>query len=154
MALTESTEPDEVVVWAIRTLNADAELCAAIAGGQVWQTLPRAADTKALPGVAVGWQSAAQPTGAIQTGPFTYTEQTVILRVQVSQQTVSRLQLKAVKGRVIRQLAGQFGQVLPNGGELIECVYLQPLPDVIEPFGDTQVITGTLWFRTSSKVLQ
>lgn len=145
-----AVEPRLGVRWAIATLTADATLAALIANGRAYQTLPRAADTQAKPGVTVGVQGTAPPTGAITVGPRTWIEQTVTLRVQAAQQTWSTEQLEAVEARILALLDGRYKQAL-TGGELIECVYAGTPGDLKESLGDAQIITSTLWFRASLK---
>lgn len=147
-----ATEARAAVRWAIQWLQAFGDLTALIADGTVYKRLPRSADTQAKPGLAVGLQSTTAPTGAIQTGPNTHTEQTCVIRTQVQQEGFSTVAMEAVETLVKLRLDAQYGHPLPGGGEVIECLYLQTFDDLVEPLGDAaQVMTSSMWFRVSLK---
>ncbi len=140
-----STTPDAVAVrWAIQRLNADATLAALIAGGKAMRTLQRSLDTTAKPGLTVGLQGAGLPTGAVRSGNRTFVAQEFTVRVQAMQQTFSRTQLEAVMGRVMDLLDG-----VHNQAPVISSLYEIPLPDIIEPQGDVQIITASAFYKVA-----
>jgi hypothetical protein len=153
------TEPGLAITWALGVLNADPTFCGLVAGGQAYEVLPNAADTTSQPGVAVGIQAVAPPTGAIRTGSRTWSEQTVTLRVAISQRTTAALgmlqtrrtePIEAIKTQVLILLDGLIRQALA-GGMVWECSYYTTPPDVVQDDGDWTIITGTLWFTVSLK---
>ncbi len=146
-----STTPDAVARrWAIQLLNADATLVALIAGGKAMKTLPRNLNTTdgviagvvGKPGLTVGVQGAGLPIGAIRSGNRTFAAQEFTLRVQAMQQTFSGTQLEAVMGRVMDLLDGVHNQT-----PVISSLYEIPLPDIVEPQGDVQIITASAFYK-------
>ncbi len=137
------------VRWAVGQLNADATLTGLIAGGKVYQLLPRGTDIKSKPGVSVLLQATAPPTGPIRSGPRTWTSQDVTLTVKVAQQAHTTTQMEPVAGQVLTLLDGQYyGSVA--GGTMYQSLYTTTVP-VSEPLGDEQILNWNMMFVVTIK---
>lgn len=137
--------------WAIQTLQADATLTNLIAGGMVYRDdIPRSADTRTKPGLAVSIQTGGTPIGVIRTGPSTHLGSPVVLKVKAVQQTNSALQIEAVLDRVITLLDGKSRQPITGGGTLHECLKAGDLP-FDEVVGDVTYHNHDVFFETVVK---
>lgn len=146
-----ATEPRMATRFAVQAINTNAPLAALIASGKAWQVIPRSVDTTSKPGVVVGVQSASRPTDLLYTGARVYSEQSLLMRVQVQQTTTSTQQIEAVEAAILALLDGQAG-VAVSGGTILHCLFAGQLPDVPEDTGgDLRTLTSTLLFEVSAK---